>query len=198
MSERPVINAVLRTVLLMIQDAEAISRTGNTWEKIYDDAKARLYGELDLVAQYPTPDRPPEPETAEQKRLRIKDRMLRWMVTQPGTDMQLLIKAIEGDYVTTSPPEPENLWAEYLALFKHLDAIRAVLDMAPYPKGSLNAGEVYTEVEALVARCKSLQKLATQPWPQRRPSTARSIPRGPGFFDVNSLVHLIKNLVRKP
>lgn len=192
--ERPVINAMLRTVLLMIQDAEAISRTGNTWEKIYDDAKARLYGELDLVAQYPTPDRPPEPETAEQKRLRIKDRMLRWMVTQPGTDMHLLIKAIEGVYVTTSPTEHtfedyENLWTEYLALFQHLDAIRAALGMAPYPKGSLNAGEVYTEVAALVARCKALQ-VAVIPTP--RPSDGR--PWGPDF---NGLVYMVNSLLVK-
>lgn len=83
------------------------------------------------------------------------------------------------------PPAPKiDYEAEYLKLYKHLDAIRATLGIAPYPDGGLNPFEVYDSAGALVKRCRELQKFI------KPPSGAH------WGADWNSVVRMINGLVK--
>lgn len=99
-----------------------------------------------------------------------------------------LYDGLDANIGGSPTPKPVDYEAEYLKLYKHLDAIRAILKIAPYPDNGLDAYDVYREVGALVNRCLALQTAAI---PAPRPSDGR-----PWGTDFNGLVHLINNLVK--
>lgn len=115
----------------------------------------------------------------ELKRLRVKDQFLRWAVTQPGTNMQTLISAVEGT-------SGIDFGTEYSTLYDNVIRLLDILSF-PHGPGEIDMPGAIRSAENLRERVKALQ-LATTPEPRRMGQFESS------GIDYNSLVHLINNL----
>ncbi len=74
--------------------------------------------------------------------------------------------------------------AAYHELYKHLDAIRARLNIAPRPDGGIDSGEIYSTLVVLMSRIAELQRFI-------KPAAGAH-----WGADWNSVVRMIDGLVK--